>query len=144
MESRDELSSQSESEESALAGRLSVPDGQAAGNPPGQGELEEITRAFGSITQFTAPIFNPIFQQVNSEHISQIIDHEEKHDVRAFADAKSRRWFYAGFGVLTAAVIISLVVFFILTDHEAMVNQVLTTVALVFGGVGLGQLFFRR
>ena len=42
----------------------------------------EVTRAFSSITQVAAPIFNPVLQRVTSDHLTQIINNVDTQSDR--------------------------------------------------------------
>lgn len=99
---------------------------------------QAISRAFSSVTQFAAPVFNPIFQKVTSEHVSQIIDNIEKDSVREHDADKARRWFQFAYFVLGAGATIGLIVFFIISDNGEFVPPIITGIAGFLGGLAAG------
>lgn len=102
-----------------------------------------IVQAISTSAQISAPIVNPVFHKVTSEHITQIIENTEKDNARSFDTEKSQRWYqfiYFLVGVVTIAGLASLFTF---TDNDELILPTITAVAGLAGGIGIG-LFIRR
>ena len=59
-------------------------------------ERRTVTRAFASLTQIAAPVFNPIFRRITSDHLTSIIEYTESASVRADAATSSERRYQFG------------------------------------------------
>lgn len=74
--------------------------------PPGVSELLEgvppehrsrIVGAFSSITQFAAPVFNPVLQRITTDHITQLIRNDATRSEREAAEEAGRRRYHFGY-----------------------------------------------
>ena len=100
-----------------------------------------VTRAVSTITQFAAPVFNPIFQKVTSDHVSRIIDNAENESVREHDAGGSRRRYQFAYFLLGGAIAVGLIVFFTLTDNRGLLPPIVTGVTGFLGGLAVGQRF---
>ena len=107
--SAEEASSQKPDGEDA---GLSVPlNEELLANIP-SGDRPAAIRTSSSVTQLTAPVLNPIFRRVTSEHLSQVIANAEQHSIRQHDAGKSRRRYQFAYFLLGIGATIGLIVFF--------------------------------
>ena len=102
---------------------------------------QAIVRAFSSVTQFAAPVLNPIFQRITSEHVSRIIDNIENDRVREDNADKSRMRYQFGYFIIGLGVIVGLIVFFTVSNNRDMIIPIISLVAGFLGGYTAGRYF---
>ncbi len=102
---------------------------------------QAIVRAFSSVTQFAAPVLNPIFQRITSDHVSRIIDNIENDRVREDNADKSRMRYQFWYFILGVGVIVGLIVFFTVSDNRDMIIPIIGVVAGFLGGYTTGRYF---
>jgi hypothetical protein len=118
---------------------IQIPEEILAGVP--SEHRQAIVRAFSSVTQFAAPVLNPIFQRVTSEHVTGIIDNTENESVREHDANKSQRRYQFAYYASGASLIAGLIVFFTLSDNRDLILPIVTAVAGFLGGLATGQRF---
>lgn len=107
-------------------------------------ERNQFVQLISSITQFGGPIFNPVLRQFTSEHITQVIDNDEARSRREADSEKSGRRYQFTYFAITLAVLLFLVVFFTLQQRTDLITAVITGIAGLGAGFGLGRMAGRR
>ncbi len=110
--------------------------------PPEQ--RSRITRLFSSINQFVAPVFNPVLQRITAEHITQLINNAEAQSQRQSESEKSGRRYQFAYFAITLVALLSLLVFFTLQERFDVLTAVITGIAGLGAGFGLGRATGRR
>ena len=120
---------------------VSIPEEILEQFPPEARRMFRAVQA-GAI-QIAGPVANPIYQQVTSEHITQIINSNENDSVRDHDVGKSQRRYQFAYFASGAGILVGLLVFFIDSGNRDLITPLLTAVAGFAGGLGTSQ-FFRR
>ena len=107
-------------------------------------ERNQFVQLISSITQFGGPIFNPVLRQFTAEHITQVIDNDEARSRREADAEKSGRRYQFTYFAITIAVLLFLVVFFTLQQRTDLITAVITGIAGLGAGFGLGRMTGRR
>ena len=136
--SLEKLSSHSDDAGNSEAER-SVPPELLESVPPEH--RRAVVSAFSSFTQLAGPVFNPIFQRITPDHLSQIIDNTENENIRDHEAEGSRRKYQFAYSILIGLVIVGLIVFFTVSDNRDMIAPLVAAVAGFLGGFGVGQRF---
>lgn len=106
--------------------------------------LQEIVASFD---QSSGPIYHPIFDKFESEHVSQFLaqTHETDRDERRLR--RGDRWFRLGY-VLIGVFIFLFLTWFLLPDHAALYLEILKALGIfgagAAGGYGLRAYQERR
>lgn len=84
-----------------------------------------------------------VSKKVTSEHITTMLNTQDKAMEHTFQDNKEKRWFSMGLAVLACVMLI--VVILLLKDNPDMMEKIITIVlsALLGGAGGYGFGFFR-
>ena len=107
-------------------------------------ERNQFVQLISSITQFGGPVFNPVLRRITSDHITQLIGNDEARSRREAESEKSRRRYQFTYFIITIAVVLFLVVFFTLQQRTDLITAVLTGIAGLGAGFGLGRMTGRR
>ena len=107
-------------------------------------QRNQFVQLFSSITQFAGPVFNPVLRRITSDHITQLIGNDEARSRREAESEKSGRRYQFTYFIVTIAVVLFLVVFFTLQQRADLITVVLTGVAGLGAGFGLGRMTGRR
>lgn len=107
-------------------------------------ERSHIIRFFSSITQFAAPVFNPVLQRITPEHITQLINNDENRSQREAESEKAGRRYQFAYFAVTLIALLFLLVFFTLWERFDVLTAVITGIAGLGAGFGLGRATGRR
>ena len=107
-------------------------------------ERNQFVQLISSITQFGGPVFNPVLRRITSDHITQLIGNDEARSRREAESEKSGRRYQFTYFIITIAVVLFLVVFFTIQQRTDLITAVLTGIAGLGAGFGLGRMTGRR
>lgn len=107
-------------------------------------ERNQFVQLISSITQFGGPVFNPVLRRITSDHITQLIGNDEARSRREAEAEKSGRRYQFTYFIITIAVVLFLVVFFTFQQRTDLITAVLTGIAGLGAGFGLGRMTGRR
>ena len=93
--------------------------------------------------QIVAPVADPLYQHITSEHVSEVIKLHENDSVRGHQTATSQRRYQFTYFAVGTAVVVGLLVFFIDSGNRDLITPLLTAVAGFAGGLGTSQIFRR-
>jgi hypothetical protein len=97
----------------------------------------ELQRLVVSLQSVTAPVFNPVLQKINEEHITKVLDQAESDSERDFSDRRSARR-YGLLYALLAAILFVFVTIYLAGQDKELYRDLLTKIIIFFGGGGLG------
>ena len=110
-----------------------------AGTPP---EFKKkVTQAMEFGFSMTKGQSNPLFEKMNSDHVSKLLDIISADSERDYKDAASnkRYWFWVFFVIV--ALFIFCTVFFVVMKETTLLTQILTLIVGIGGGFGGGYGF---
>ncbi len=85
----------------------------------------------------SSSLVSPIYEKINEQHISKILDIAEKDDERAFADSQSARK-YSFFTLIIVLVFFVCLTVFLVNKDVAVYQEVLKIIIIFGGGFGSG------
>lgn len=101
--------------------------------------LKKVIEASVSMQRISSSsLVSPVYEKINEQHISKILDISEKDDERAFADSQSARIYSLITLVIVLVFFGSLTVF--LVNKDVAVYQEILKIIIIFGG-GFGSGF---
>ncbi len=103
-----------------------------------------VVRSFSHITQFPGPVVNPVLQRITSEHLTQMLGNAEAQSSRDAEAEKSNRRYQFSYFIVTIVGLLSLLVFFTLREQFDLLTAIITGVAGLGAGFGLGRMTGRR
>lgn len=110
-------------------------------SPSERPEPEHPTEVVHETISFARAIFNlpphPFQGVMNAEHLTKLIEYEEKNEQRAFEDAKQLRK-HTTWRLIILSLLFVFVVTFVGLANPTMLVQVLEGLALFVSGVGAG------
>ncbi len=107
-------------------------------------QRSHITRSFASMTQFATSAFSPVLQRITSDHITQIINNVEAQSNRESESEKASRRYQLVYFIVTLAALLFLLVFFTVRERFDILTSVITGIAGLGAGFGIGKFTNRR
>ena len=96
------------------------------------------------IAQIGRPPGNPMLDRVNPEHITQLLNHAEAQSRRDSDLEKSHRRYQFAYFAVTLLSILFLIVFFAIVEKFDILAAIITGVAGLGAGFGIGKLTDRH
>ena len=86
------------------------------------------------------PPSDPIRRRITSEHITQILENQERSGQRNHSSENSDRWLFVWFGTLILAAAVGLIVFFGIRETYEVVTAIIGGLLGFAGGFGVGRM----
>lgn len=125
-------------DESDGEGEFPFPSEMLESLPPEQRSV--FRSALSMFMGISRPPSDPIRRRITSEHITQILENQERSGQRNHSSENSDRWLFVWFGTLILAAAVGLIVFFGIRETYEVVTAIIGGLLGFAGGFGVGRM----